>query len=687
MNARILAVAISWFLYFSISLSLCLFVSLFLYASPVSATITPNALVIINQVRGEECCGKGSLANLELQLKTTSRLGLPATYAVRYDALTSVAYVQLLKKYKAAYPELIDIGIMIEIVPSLAEDAGVSYRGTNETWYQAHHAFTIGYPKQARKKLLDALFLKYKSAFGTVPSVSSSWMIDTESLNYLKATYGIQYHQITREQWGTDSYTLYGGPPHYPYPASKNWLMVPDFSTPDPVWIVRQTVTDPIYNYGDVSSAYTSQPNDYARDGKNIEYFKKLITQAFDIRVNPLGFACIGLENSMDTAFQQEYVTQLEWVAEQYEQVRLMVTPVSVLSAVFRDHPVTSYTGASDTIRASWITSPTYRIRIVRNGGETAITDIRVYSPVLTDPYNEVVAKHEGYWIVPFLLDGSRWHDTPYHTYMVNTHEFIPVYYDISYGSTRIVLDTAKSPPTYKIAQTSFDTVTLRLSRKSIQFTPTGIVMDGFSQQPEYKPYVPQAFPIKGDATKFEWQWEGEKLFSMKSESTKNKTAVTFDTAKIGRWNDLRFVFYPYAYPESVGRTISQRYSRISVSNAFAIAGRNPVRLVLEPHDAMNFPILLDEEARITTVPEGIQINRLGELRKSQHQYVDIVSQTPIKVNASIQFSQGGVDISKTVTVYLSPNCKQDVLYCVLHPIQGSWYIYTKLSDWWNVRK
>ena len=482
MNARISAVDISWFLYFFVSLFLCFFVSLFLYASPVSATITPSALVTINQVRGEECCGKGSLANLELQLKTTSRLGLPATYAVRYDALTSVAYVQLLKKYKAAYPELIDIGIMIEIVPSLAEDAGVSYRGTNETWYQAHHAYTIGYPKQ-------------------------------------------------REQWGTDSYTLYGGPPHYPYPASKNWLMVPDFSTPDPVWIVRQTVTDPIYNYGDVSSAYTSQPNDYARDGKNIEYFKKLITQAFDIRVNPLGFACIGLENSMDTAFQQEYVKQLEWVAEQYEQVRLMVTPVSVLSAVFRDHPVTSYTGASDTIRASWITSPTYRIRIVRNGGETAITDIRVYSPVLTDPYNEVVAKHEGYWIVPFLLDGSRWHDTPYHTYTVNTHEFIPVYYDISYGSTRIVLDTAKSPPTYKIAQTSFDTVTLRLSRKSMQFTPTGIVMDGFLQQPEYKPYVPQAFPIKGDATKFEWQWEGEKLFSMKSESTKNKTPSARDIA------------------------------------------------------------------------------------------------------------------------------------------------------------
>jgi hypothetical protein len=102
----------------------------------------------------------------------------------------------MLKKYKAFYPELINIGIMIEIVPSLAEDAGVSYKGTNETWYQAHHVFTIGYQKPVRKKLLDALFLKYKSVFGTTPSISSSWMIDTESLNYLRKHFPHQPNRV-----------------------------------------------------------------------------------------------------------------------------------------------------------------------------------------------------------------------------------------------------------------------------------------------------------------------------------------------------------------------------------------------------------------------------------------------------------------------------------------------------------
>jgi hypothetical protein len=176
-------------------------------------------------------------------------------------------------------------------------------------------------------------------------------------------------------------------------------------------------------------------------------------------------------------------------------------------------------------------------------------------------------------------------------------------------------------------------------------------------------------------------------LFGMKSDSTKSNKIITFETEKIARWNDLRFVFYPYAYPETVSRTISQKHSHISISNSFAIAGRNPVRLVLEPHDAMNFPILLDEEARITTMPEDVQVNRLGDLRKSQHQYVDIVSKVPTSVDVTVQFSQGGADISKKMTVYFSPNCKQDVVYCILHPHHGSWYLITKLSDWWNARK
>lgn len=683
MNARISTLTSTRF---SVSLFLCFFISLFLYASPVSATITPSALVIISQVRGEECCSKGSLANLELQLKTTTRLGLPATYAVRYDALTSDAYVRLLKTYKTTYPDLIDIGVMVEVVPSLAEAADISYRGTSESWYQAHHAFTIGYPKIARKKLLDTLFAQFKKSFGSYPRVSSAWMIDTDSANYIKDAYGIGFHQITREQWGTDSYTLYGGPPHYPYPASKNWLMVPDFATTDPLWIVRQTVTDPIYNYGDATSSYTSQPNDYERGGRTLEYFKKLLTQAFDTNLNPLGFACIGLENSMDISYQNEYVKQLEWVAQEYENTRLMPVPVDRVGLIFGSHSVTSYTGVHDEAQATWMTSSTYRIRIVRSRGELYISDIRVYSPKLTDPYNNTIAKHEGYWIVPFLIDGSRWHDTTDHTYRHIPHEFLPVYYDTVGGSSRLIIDT-RAPQAYKAVQDAFDTVVIMLGDRSIRFDPLTTTFTGQAQELAYIPFTPLSFPVTKSRGAYTWIWGDVPLFSMNLRPEGAIQQMTFDLSHIEGWNEQRFVFYPYAYPESVSRALSTQYSRINATNRFAIAGRNPIRLIIEPHDDLNFPILLDEEAQIVTVPEGMQINRLGELRKSQHQYVDIVSQVPTKVDATVRFSQGGVDITRQFTVYFAPNCKNELKYCIIHPVEAGWYLITKISDWWNARR
>ena len=166
----------------------------------------------------------------------------------------------------------------------------------------------------ARKiqKIADYLFATFFEKFSYYPAVTSAWMIDTETLNYIHKEYGVKIQQITREQYGTDSYTLYGGPPHYPYPASKNWLFVPDYENNDPVLIVRQTVTDPLFNYGDNTSTFTSQPNDYMKNKKTFDYFKSLLDQAIDQSDNQTGFAMLGLENSMEDKFQQEYIAQLE---------------------------------------------------------------------------------------------------------------------------------------------------------------------------------------------------------------------------------------------------------------------------------------------------------------------------------------------------------------------------------------
>jgi hypothetical protein len=120
---------------------------------------------------------------------------------------------------------------------------------------------------------------------------------------------------------GVDSYTLYGGPAHYPYYPSQNWALVPSQQNNNeqiPV-IVRQTITDPVNNYGDDSSSYTSQPNDYAlRKEADFTYFEHLFKQAHSQKEQDT-FALIGLENSMPSEVQVEFVKQLNFV-KKYQQ-------------------------------------------------------------------------------------------------------------------------------------------------------------------------------------------------------------------------------------------------------------------------------------------------------------------------------------------------------------------------------
>jgi hypothetical protein len=660
----------------------------------VLAQSTTRTVIVINQVRGEECCGKGNLANLELQLKTVVKLGIPATFAMRYDALTDQRYVVMLKKYRSEYPELIDLGVMIEIIPSLALDTGVSYKGSNETWYQAHNAFTIGYPLEARKKILDTLFAKYSSVIGTYPRVSSSWMIDTDSLNYIQKNYGIQYHQITREQWGTDSYTLYGGPPHFPYPGSKNWLMVPDFSRTDAPMIIRQTVTDPVYNYGDTTSSHTSQPNDYMRNGSKIDYFQKLITQAFDATLNTVGFACLGLENNMEEKFQNEYVNQLTWIKEYAASNQITFNKVTDVKNLFINRQVTSYTGTANNIKASWITTPKYRVRLLEKDGLLSITDIRVYSPDLTDPYNETIAKHEGYWIVPFLLDGSRWYDAFASNHKLLNHIFTSVELDSAYAPSRLVLSNANDNEMYSLNSNGFDATSIAYGlsgseEQTVVFDSTEIKISPPSEVSspyEVVTYTPLKFPVKYMSNGLSWEWDGKTAHKMNVEKDKQLFIVSFDTTHSSEWNTDRYIYYPYAYPESTGRYMSDKYTTISVDNKYAIAGRNPIRLVLQPHDSFNFPIILDDEPEIKTIPSTLEVRRLGELRKSQYQYVDIFSESPSKVEATIVFKQKGDRITKEIVGYIAPNCKIDAMSCVTNPQGAFWYILTKINDWWRSR-
>jgi len=574
---------------------------------------------------------------------------------------------------------------------------GIQYTGTSETWFQAQNAFTIGYPIEARTMILDTLLAQYQKVFGTYPEVSSAWMIDTDSVNYLHDKYGILTHQITREQWGTDSYTLYGGPPHYPYPASRNWIMNPGYSVDKPVTIIRQTVTDPLYNYGDTSSSYTSQPNDYMRGGRGIEYFKTLVDNA--IRQKSTGFANIGLENSMDGQYQEEYARQLEYIAKLQYENKLAVVFSDSVGMLFQNQKINTYARTDGDRQAIWITTPQYRARIVRNNKEVSLTDLRLYSKDLKDPYSSRVAKHEGYWVVPFLIDGSRWY--AWKDMEKSPHKFIPVMIDFFVDSNRIVIAGNKTNISIQsIPQTTTglkneipnqvrdDNLITILDQEEQNIADFGATSIHLLSDIAYHGKLPSSFPIVyAENTSWNWKHEGKSAWSLEKSSCRGRMCeytLAVDTSQFSQVIDTQ---YPYVYPESVGRTLSDTYTRVSVNNTFAIAGRNPVRLVLEPHDAMNFPIILDEEAEITVDPDDTAVTRLGKLVSSQQQYVDLDRSDAHRVSVNVTMNQKGKLFSVSKTVYFAPNCKKDWGYCVVHPIQGTWYMLTKLTDWWSGRK
>lgn len=187
-------------------------------------------VVFINQVRGVECCQKGSFEYVKRQLELFKTLTLPATFALRYDVLTNKQFIDLFKSYRK---DTFNYGIFFEITPLLAKESGVTYKGTEERWYRAQYAYLVGYDPNERIKLIDTAMGQFKKQFGYYPDTVVGWLIDTYSAEYLSNKYGVKNLEITREQWGTDGYALYGGPLLSVYTPSKKWIFIPSQSNED----------------------------------------------------------------------------------------------------------------------------------------------------------------------------------------------------------------------------------------------------------------------------------------------------------------------------------------------------------------------------------------------------------------------------------------------------------------------
>ena len=646
------------------SLSFLLYAAFYLcLAGSVLASDVPHFTVIVNQVRGRECCDAGSLEFFSAQIASLEEQNLSGTFVLRYDALTDPEFISQAQ----AHPEF-EYGGLLEVTPSLAQAAGVKYSGTPEQWFETQYVFFAGYSPKDRVALIDAYMEQFTSVFGRYPRTTTAWMLDAFSLQYLDEKYAVRTHQITREQFGTDSYTLYGGPPHYPYWSSRNWALIPDSTQRAQMpLIVRQTITDPVFNYGDQSNSYTSQPNDYRLRGATLDYFKFLFNQAHaQPESTGYTFALIGGENSLSDSDQSELKKQFTAVSDWQKEhaTAKSVTADSFYSWIAQHDlaPISVYSGVSQSDsseKAWWITTDNYRARVRLSDGVLSITDLRIYDTAFTDPYLDKQAHSLGWWIVPYALDGSR---------SETTNEGFAARTDILKDRP----DSFPEPHFWRITDQA-DPISVTLSAESLDFIQNGHTVLTFTPigiTPSQSHHLPeQNEPLSN----LQWQLPNSLLawgfIEEDGRFTVTSNAETLDLQ--------RQTYQSLLFPEVQVGTVSAQTTTLYKNNTYAVAGRNPARMVLFPQDEQARPVFLKQPPQVSIDTSDAKVVVSSAHGSNGMIFIDISSMLPISTQLTVSVEA----FSESVSIYIAPNCRQDALYCLKHPVQTWWFLRSWLND------
>lgn len=344
---------------------------------------------VVNPIRGNdfwEDREQDPLTVVKGQKEILEKFKLPATWLIRFDALMNTSLQPLLNS--SNYEK----GLFLEITPSWAKEAGVSYKKSS-SWHKAGSAFLTGYERDERLKLIDTSFEKFKQTFGFFPKSVGAWWIDAFSLEYMQKKYGITSALIVADQYTTDNYQIWGqyfGTPYYP---SKTNALYPAQSEENklPIVIVQWAIRDPVNSYGKgvEESTYSLQANDYI-DFHNLDtkYFSKLIDIYSNQSFNKFSHLVVGLENSYSwKKYSNEYENQIKVLAEKNKSKQITIVKMEEFASWYKfkfpklppeqiivsDDPLGSYK------KVAWFMNPFYRASWFLNEDGSLFRDIRQY--------------------------------------------------------------------------------------------------------------------------------------------------------------------------------------------------------------------------------------------------------------------------------------------------------------------
>ena len=611
---------------------------------------------IILQVRGdEECCQPGETENLIYQLEQLQQYDLPASFLFRYDALQNEEMVTAFLAAKEKNPKL-TAGLWVEVTPRLASASGVTYHGVAENWSKAENSLLVGYTPDERKLLLNTLITQFHQV---MPSetllVGGGWGIDTASLNYLESL-GVRIWQTVREQWGVDSYTVNGSVINNPYFPSYNWYLVPSNQIRSLI-VIKHTISDPYHNYGDSTSSYTSQPNDFEHANLTVaDYFAPLLDQALNPADGERGWATIGLETSMAREYQEQFGQQLALVADELKQ-QPDSRAVGVSEALLRfsqPDELAQITLAHDLLKnerplmAFWVETATYRLRFRLTEKGVILDDVRVYDENYEDYYNENVAEGGFHGVIPAVYAEELALKSIYRggdKYL----NFYTVVSDVE-PQTGVVFPAAEA--------TTVQVETRDGKRVLTYQTLTGEQVEFSFEQKQWQSTVVgenigESLDLGGIVTQTQIATdEGGMIFTYESKAEQLRMAQN--------------AYRSLLFPEVKAGEPAVNQSFFDWRNPYTMAGLLPARLVLYPLDENSYPVA---PSNLSLVVEPEVTVTIGK-QQDEYLFIDFASETTQKVTVKTYF---GEQLANEQNIYFVADCATDWQKCGF-----------KIEEWWR---
>lgn len=392
----------------------------------IPKTQAPRIINIINFIRQTDYRIENSdsllYQTVEEQLNLINRYNLPATFLLQYDALIKPEYQQLLKSQLNQQSE---IGGWFEITQPQVEDAGLEWRGEHSWVSHANIAFSTGYTKDEREKLVDVYMEKFKEIFGEYPKSMGSWYIDAHTLNYMYEKYGIIASCNCKDQIGTDGYTLWGGYWNQAYYPSKLNGYMPAQSQEQqiPVPVFRMLGSDPIYQYddglGNDRQGVISLEPVYTQAGKNRAWVHYFFNAIVDQPCLAFNYAQAGQENSFTwDAMKDGLEMQIPIIDSLQRTQKIQVLTLAETGKWFKEKfsttPATAVTVLNDirneNNKTVWFNSRYYRANLLWKNQDFSFRDIHLFDERFKSQYVDKPGESSQFFFYTLpMVDGYMW--------------------------------------------------------------------------------------------------------------------------------------------------------------------------------------------------------------------------------------------------------------------------------------